>query len=59
MDEHTHPAAATVTLFAPQASAIGTVTAEQQRVEYTSSLILSHPYNIRRFPHWPDRRRQR
>src|SRR5262249_42766215 len=33
MDEHTHPAAATVTLFALEASANGTLTAEQQRIE--------------------------
>src|SRR5947209_14634770 len=33
MAEHTHPTAETVTLFAPEPSANGTVTAERQRVE--------------------------
>src|SRR5436305_11567235 len=32
MDEHTHPATQTITLFAAEASANGTMTAEQQRV---------------------------
>src|SRR5262245_28919356 len=33
MDESTHPAAETITLFAPEASPTGTATAEQQGVE--------------------------
>lgn len=39
MDTHTHPASETVTLFALETSANGTVTDEQQRVEQLAAQL--------------------